>query len=163
MESLFLNLAKILKKQNQTITELLDAAMEHNLALRKNDTVAVLATAYKQEELSRKLKEQDKKREETQKKLASQYGLGERPSLNMLLTHASKKAARDLSELSHSLKESLQQVSEIKNLNNILARRGQIMSEQLLRMLRPKSGSTYMGSGKIKNRDKLLSLVDRTI
>jgi flagellar biosynthesis/type III secretory pathway chaperone len=163
MEYLFSNLAKILKKQNQTLSELLDAAMEHNLALRKNDTVAVLATAFKQEELSRKLKEQDKKREETQRKLASQCGLGEQPTLNMLLTHASKTTARDLSELSHSLKESLQQVGEIKNLNNILARRGQIMTEQLIRMLRPKSGSTYMGSGKIKNRDKLLTLVDRTI
>jgi hypothetical protein len=163
MESLFLNLAKIMKKQNHTMNELLETAREHNLALRKNDTVAVLATAYKQEELSRKLKEQDRKREETQSKLASKYGLGEQPSLNTLIAHISGTAAGELSELSRSLKESLMQVCEIKDLNNILARRGQIMTEQLIRILRPKCGSTYLGSGKVKNRDKLLTLVDRTI
>jgi VIT1/CCC1 family predicted Fe2+/Mn2+ transporter len=163
MESLYLSLSKILKLQNQTITELLEAARDHNIALRKNDITVILATAYKQEEISRKLKDQDKRREETQKKLADKYGLDKQPSLNMLLSYASKTTAGELIELSRSLKASLMQVSEIKDLNNILARRGQIMSEQMIRMLRPKSESTYMGSGKIKNRDKLLSIVDRTI
>ncbi|MFX4261979.1 flagellar protein FlgN [Pelotomaculum propionicicum] len=156
-------MSKILKLQNQTIAELLEAARAHNTALRKNDIKLILATAYKQEEISRKLIDQDKRREATQKKLADKYGLGGQPTLNMLLSHASEITARELDKLSRSLKASLTQVDEMKNLNNILARRGLIMTEQLMRILRPKSGSTYMGSGKMKDRGKLLSVLDRTI
>lgn len=163
MESLFFNLSNILKLQNQTIVEILDAAREHNKALRKNDIAVILATAYKQEELSRKLKDQEKRRVEALKKLAVKYGLGEKPTLNMLLSYASETTAGELNELSRSLKNSLQLVSEMRDLNYVLARRGQIITEQLLRKVRPKSGGTYLGSGKMKDHGKLLSVVDRTI
>lgn len=163
MESLFINLSKILKLQNQALAELLEAARAHNNALRKNDIKLILATAYKQEEITRKLIDQDKRRAEIQKKLAVKYGLGEKPTLNVLLSHASKATAGELKDLARSLKASLKQVDEMKKFNNILARRGLIMTEQMIRILRPKSGSTYMGSGKMKERGKLLSVVDRTI
>lgn len=163
MESLFASLSKILQKQNQTIVELLAAAREHNTALRKNDIAAILATAYKQEELSRKIKDQEKRRVETQKKLAARYGMGEPPTLKMLLPHAAEKTAGELTELSRSLKANLTQVDEIKNLNKILAGHGQIITEQLLRTVRLKSGSTYLGSGKMDNHGKPLSIMDRTI
>lgn len=162
MNYLFLNLAKILKKQNKTINELLEAARRHNLALRRNNITAVLTTANEQEELSRKLNEQDRKREEIQRKLAVKYGLDGRSSLKRLLPHAGA-AAMELGELSRSLKENLKRVSDIKNSNDILARSGQLITDQLLRAFKPKNGNTYLVSGKMKDRDKQISIVDKTI
>lgn len=157
-----MNLAKILKRQNKIVDELLETARRHNLALRRNNTTAVLTTANEQEELSRKLNEQDRKREEIQRKLAVKYGLDGRSSLKRLLPHAGA-AAMELGELSRSLKENLKQVSDIKNSNDMLARSGQLITDQLIRAFSPKSGNTYMGSGRMKDRDKLISIMDKTI
>lgn len=158
-----MNLAKILKRQNKIVDELLETARRHNLALRQNDIATVLATANEQEELSRKLSKQDKKREEIQSKLAIKYGLDGSPSLKSLLPYVSGTAAIELSELSRSLRESLMQVSDIKNSNYILASSGQIITGQIIGAFRPKSGNTYLGSGKMKERDKLISIMDKTI
>lgn len=163
MESLFLSLAKILKRQNKTVNELLETARHHNLALRQNDMTAMLATANKQAELSFKLSEQDKRREGIQRKLAEKYGLDESPSLKGLLPHAAGTAAIELGELSRSLKESLAQVRDIKNLNYMLARSGQTITDQMIRAFSPKSGNTYIGSGRMKDRDKRISIMDKTI
>lgn len=158
-----MNLAKILKRQKKAVDELLETARRHNLALRQNDIAAVLATANKQEELSRKISEQDKRREEIQSKLAEKYGLDGSPSLKRLLPHATVTAAMELGELSRSLKESLVQVRDIKNSNDMLASSGQIITEQIIGAFRPKSGNTYLGSGRMKDRDKLISIMDKTI
>lgn len=163
MESLFSSLSKILAKQNQTVTELLAAAGDHNLALRKNDIKAILATVHKQEELSRKLTGQDQEREEIQRKLAGEHGLEKQPALSALLSYAPAAAAEELKELSRSFKATLTQLSEIKDLNSILARRGQIITAQLLRALRPESGGAYLESGKMEDRAHPQPFVDKTI
>lgn len=161
MESLFLSLAKILKRQNKTVNELLETARHHNLALRQNDMTSVLATANKQAELSFKLSEQDKRREGIQRKLAEKYGLEGNPSLKGLLPHAAGTAAIELGDLSRSLKDSLKQVSDIKDSNYMMAKSAQMITEQMIRSFRPKSGSTYLGSGRMS--DKPTSIVDKTI
>lgn len=163
MDSLFLNLANILKRQHEAVEELLEIARRHNLALRQNDMTDILATANKQEELSRKLSEQDKRREGIQRKLAEKYGLDGRPALKNLLPYTSGAAAVELGEISRSLRESLAQVGEIKDLNCMLARSGQAITGQLLESFRLKSWYTYAGSGRMKDRGKLVSIMDKTI
>lgn len=163
MESLFSNLSKILTKQNQTLAALLAAAWEHNTALRKNDTKAILATSFQQEKLSRELIVQDGEREEIQRKLAGEYRSDKQPVLSALLSYAPATAAEDLKELSRSFKATLTQLSEIKDLNNILARRGQIITEQLLKVIGPINGNTYCESGKMEDRAQPQPFVDKTI
>lgn len=163
MESTFASLSKILARQNQTAAALLAAAREHNLALRRSDAGAILATASKQEELSLQLEDQDREREEIRGKLAAAYGLDKQPALSQLLPYASEMAAAELKEFSRSFKEILTQLGEIKDLNNMLARRGKFITEQLLRALRPKNGGAYLESGKIEDHGKPLPIMDKTI
>lgn len=163
MESLFLNLIRILKQQNKILAELLGVTEEHNQALRKNDTNAILSTAYKQEELSKNLKSQDRKLEEAKRQLAGEYGMEEKAVLSKFVQHASEPFAAELKSLSQSLRNKLLRLSEINSLNGALARQGQVFTEKLIRIIAPKSGNTYMGSGRLKKESKALSIFDTTI
>jgi len=163
MESLFLNLVRILKQQDKTLAELLGAAEEHNQALRKNDTKLVLSTANQQEKLSDKLKHQGGKLEETKRQLAGEYGIAEESVLSAFIRYASEPLATELKMASQSLRDKLMKLSEINSLNGALARRGQMFTEKLIRLMSPNGGNTYMGSGRLKKESKPLQILDSTI
>ena len=163
MESLFLNLVRIIKQQDETLAELLNTAEKHNLALRKNYTRLVLSSANQQEELSYKLKHQGRKLEAAKRQLAGEYGIAEKAGLSVFIRYASEPLATDLKKASQSLKDKLLRLSEINSLNGVLARRGQVFTEKLLRIMSPSGGSIYMGSGRLKKESKPLQILDSTI
>jgi flagellar biosynthesis/type III secretory pathway chaperone len=163
MESLFLNLIRILKQQDKTLAELLNTAEEHNQALRQNDTVTVLSTAYKQDELSKKLKSQDRKLEEAKKQLTGVCGITGKAVLSDFTHYAPESLTAELAEISQNLKEKILRLGEINSLNKVLSRRGQIFTEKLIRIMTPCSGNTYMGSGRLTKEGKPLRIFDATI
>ncbi len=163
MESLFLNLIRILKQQHKTLAELLKAAEEHNRALRQNDTGAVLSTAYKQEELSKKLKGQDGKLEEAKKQLTGVCGITGKAVLSDFKHYAPEPLAAELAKVSQNLREKILRLGEIHSLNKVLAMRGQIFTEKLIRIMTPSGSNTYMGSGRLKKESKPLQILDSTI
>lgn len=163
MESLFLNLIRILRQQEKTLADLLRTAEEHNQALRRNDTGAVLATASKQEGLSEKLKSQDRKLEEAKCKLAGAYGVADKSVLSQFAGYAPEPLAAELAKVAHTLREKLLRLGEINSINKILARRGQVFTEKLIRIMARGGDNTYMGSGRLKEENKPLRIFDATI
>lgn len=158
-----MNLVKILKQQDKTLAELLKIAEEHNQVLRHNDTGAVLATASKQEGLSKKLKSQDRKLEEAKCKLAGVYGVADKSVLSQFAKYAPEPLAAELAKVSHTLREKLLRLGEINRLNKVLARRGQEFTEKLIGIMALGGGNIYMGSGRLKKENKPLRIFDATI
>ncbi len=163
MESLFSNLIRILKQLDKILAELLKTAEEHNQALRKNDTGAVLATSSKQEGLSKKLKSQDRRLEEAKCELAGVYGVADKSVLSQFARYAPEPLAAELAKVSHTLREKLLRLDEINSLNKVLARRGQEFTEKLIGIMAQGGGNIYVGSGRLKKGNKPLRIFDATI
>lgn len=163
MEPLLNDLRQILNGQNEVVDGLLAAAKEHNQALRDNDHVTIMSSVQKQERLSGKLRELDRRREEVQRQLARVCGLGDQVVLSKLLPHAPAPAAAELGRLAGELKEKLVELDEVNQLNGVLARRGLQFTQQLSRILTPGGSSTYQGSGQLRKEGKPLSILDKTI
>ncbi|NLI13194.1 flagellar protein FlgN [Pelotomaculum propionicicum] len=163
MESLFLNLIRILKQYDQTLAELLKTTEEHNLALRHNDVSEVLSTANRQDGLSRELKGQRRKLEETKRQLAGICCLPEKAVLSDFARSAPGPLAAELAELAQSIKEKILRLDEINIINRVLSRRGQIFTSKLVKIIARSGGGTYLGSGRLKNESKPLRIFDATI
>lgn len=164
MESLFINLIELLKLQNNTVKALLDASEKHNQAMQQNDASAMLAVVKKQESLAALLTQQDKKREMVQDQIAKLLGIEGRPNLSQLLEQTPESEAKtELIQISDQIKENLTQLDDLNRLNNVLAKRGLIFAQQLRNLIQPKEGNTYQGTGEIKNQDKPVSMIDKTI
>ncbi|MDO7788340.1 flagellar protein FlgN [Desulforamulus aquiferis] len=160
-----MSLYEILKLQNEKVIELKEVAQEHNLAMQKNDIETILTVVKRQESLILLLAQQDKKREAVQEQLAKHLGGVEgNPTLSQLLEKSPEsKAKSELIRMAEKSKENLKALNELNQLNNVLARRGLIFSQQLRNLIQPRDGNTYQGTGEIKTQDKVISVINRTI
>lgn len=163
MESLFLDLSEILRQQDQVVSSLLEAAREHNLALRNNNTEAILQAVQKQEKLLVSLQQQDNQREEIQQRLAGHYDLAQPVVLDKLLPYAASSTAVTLKRLFEHIKENAMHLGEINRLNSMLAKNGLVFTEKLKRILLLGNCSTYAGSGEMKKEVKPHSILNKTI
>ncbi|NQS76327.1 MAG: flagellar protein FlgN [Peptococcaceae bacterium] len=166
MQSLYFDLRQVLEKQGNVVNSMVEATQEHNQALQNSDSVEILATVARLEELSQRLQGLDKEREKLQGHLARRHGLQGDVTLQQLWSHIKVPAvANDLDMLSAGLQKDLEQLAVVNQLNNMLAQRGLAFTKQLMRTINP-GCDTYAGGGQLKtetNDRAVISIIDKTI
>lgn len=164
MESLFFKLKDILIKQQETVLELVSLAQEHTLAMKENNANQILAVVKQLENQSNILQAQDEARKEIQTELALSLGLPAESTLSHILQHtAQQKVVQEINDLSLTINNNLAQLKDILKLNDIMAKRGLMFTQQLKNIMQPKDNSTYQRSGEVVKQSGNRSLFDKSI
>lgn len=161
MESLFFELKQILTEQSKTISELLTAAKAHNLALQENDIAAISAAIKQQQALADNLTAQERIREALQIKLAQYFDLPEDITLKQLMNHA--PSDKGLSSLAQEMNSNLEQLAAVNQLNNALSNNGMLFLQKFRAILQPAIGTTYQGTGQVRQQRATVSTMNKSI
>lgn len=163
MESLFFKLEKILREQNTTTVNLLDAASEHNLAMRDNYPEAIIAAVKKQEQLMNTLRQQDEMREKVQSLISKELNLEKGTLTEIINLLPNSKLTESISRVSEELLKNFNELLELNQLNRVLAKNGLLFTDQLRKIYAPKSNDTYQSSGKVDTQNNSISMLNKTI
>ncbi|GBF32280.1 hypothetical protein DCCM_0474 [Desulfocucumis palustris] len=164
MENLLQELIDVLEQQNATLADMLPAAKEHNAALRKNNPPGMVAAVMRLEEVSGTLHRQDKQREKLQHELAEELGLNRQARLSDILAGAGESPSISrLKPLAAEIKDKIEELSAINDINQALAARGLQFTSRFLNIIAPSDTNTYAGSGVFKNERSTSSVLNKTI
>lgn len=163
VEPLFFELAEILAAQGALVQEQIKAAEDQNLALRRVDIPSLQAAVRQLDELNGQMATLDKRREQVQQSLEQALGLEPGAALAGML-FAAPVALRDrLAELRRELKQDLDQLRRLNEINGLLTRRAMQVNETLLQIIASGGGETYQHSGALKRNDRLPGVLDKTV
>lgn len=164
MESLFYKFKKILEQQDQIIIDLIEVASEHNLALRGNDSEAIINSIKKQELLVDELKRLDEIREQLQTNITQDLNLESDLTLKDIIEALEQRGTLfGLDEISEDLIKHFNQLAEIVRLNKLLAKNGLQFIEQLKQIYNPHKINTYQSTGKMETQSISLAMFNKTI
>ncbi|WP_041275324.1 flagellar protein FlgN [Desulforamulus ruminis] len=164
MESLVMDLLETLRRQDETLAGLIAAAREHTAAMAQNDPAFILSVVKKNESLINQLKRQDAEREEIEKQIAEKMKVEEPITLNRLLELMDGSQAKtELRQVAEELKAKLNELFEINKLNSVMAKHGLLYAEQLRNIIQPKTGTTYQGTGCVREQKATISTMNKSI
>ncbi|MFZ5647476.1 MAG: flagellar protein FlgN [Bacillota bacterium] len=163
MESLFLELKKILEDQKETMKQLLNTAREHNRALRQLDMELLNPVLRKEEELTAALNRQDKARKKIVACLTDAAGLPGDATLSRLTGRAPSQLERDIKEIADEIKNIALNLGDINDQNGMLTKQAMRVNEILLNMLTRRDNKTYSPQGRKTGDDLPVSLLDKKV
>jgi flagellar biosynthesis/type III secretory pathway chaperone len=163
MESLCFALSQALQRQGEILQEMLAATRAHNQSLRQNDVVALQKIIGQEEEITKRLKEEDRKRKKAHTALANKFDLTGETSLSQLLPRLPALHRARLAHLATELKNTAGEIAGLVELNGILTRQALQFNEMLLKLLQPVHNSTYQPDGKSALEVGRPSLINKTV
>lgn len=156
-EQLFSKLHRLMKEQEEIIDRLISAGEEQAECLRKNDIKKLQQIVQRQNILSAGLKALEKKRVQVQGALEKELDLPAGSALRELAARAGDPKRGQLEKLGLSLKEKINNLQQINELNRILTSRALQFTNFMLNIIcaqAPNAGYTRNGSIKPGRENK---------
>ncbi len=163
MESLFLDLKRILEEEKETLKQLSDTARKHNRALRQFDMDALKAAVRREEEAAALLRRQEETRRIIASELAGKLGLPQDATLRAYVDKAAPDLKGELADLLDSMAGIARDLAETNEINGLLARQALRASEILMTALGYREKQTYTHNGRIAGDDRPLLLLDKQV
>lgn len=163
MESLWLELVKNLKKQEENIKQLLNIAREHNRALRQLDAGNLAGIVGREEAVAGVIGRYEKERKKITDRLAKELAIDK----NAVLSQFAGKAPPDIGEKLYNLLESMNgsilELTGINRLNGDLTKQAMRFNALLLKIFSPAGKNVYTPQGKKAEDSSNLSLLDKKV
>ncbi len=163
MGALFTGLKTILESQKHILDQMLDAAREHNRALRRLDMPAIMRAVRKGEDLGVMLRRLDQDREGVAAGLSAEFGLPEAVALGVYIDRAPLNIKAEIEELSGRMGRAAAELAEINETNRLLAQQAMRVNEAILRSFDSTRCRIYMPDGRSREEGLPASLINKRI
>lgn len=163
MESLFLDLKKIMEMQDKTLKDLLKAARDHNRALRKLDTSLLREAIAREEEIIAVMEAREEDRVKITDSIADMFNMDKIEDIRGFLEKAPRSIKGDLEKIVDTMRKSVRELVEINSTNEDLTKQAMKINEMMMRMLTQTGGNVYTPNGRRADEGRSVSLIDRKI
>jgi len=163
LEKLFFSLKDILEKQKQLLEQLLNAARDHNRALRQLEADALPEILRREEGLASGMRIYEEKRKDIAGKLAGNLGIDGDAPLTRFIEKAPAACKEELNMLLASMRDLVYETAGVNGLNEALTRQAVSFNAMMMKALGAVDSQVYAPDGRRIEHNRSLSMLNKEV